>query len=187
MEIKKSPKVDLRKNSGLYFVIGLALVLFISWRAIEWKTFEKNYDYETLTVEDEEDEVIPITEQIKTPPPPPPPPPPAPQVIEIVQDEEDVEETVIESTETNEEEIVEIVDVEVEEEEEDVPFQSLNMCLFFQAAKVSKNQNAEIAFRNKLINTFTKTSATPKSLRRWEFKVGCTLVLSSLKTEALPT
>ena len=71
MEIKKSPKVDLRKNSGLYFVIGLALVLFISWRAIEWKTFEKNYDYETLTVEDEEDEVIPITEQIKTPPPPP--------------------------------------------------------------------------------------------------------------------
>ena len=113
MEIKKSPKVDLRKNSGLYFVIGLALVLFISWRAIEWKTFEKNYDYETLTVEDE---VIPITEQIKTPPPPPPPPPPAPQVIEIVKDEEDVEETVIESTETNEEEIVEIVDVEVEEE-----------------------------------------------------------------------
>merc|ERR1711991_60064 len=69
--------------------------------------------------DDEED--IPITEQIKTPPPPPPPPP-APEVIEIVEDEEEVEETVIESTETDEEEIVEIVEVEEEEVDIDVPF-----------------------------------------------------------------
>ena len=46
--------------------------------------------------DDEED--IPITEQLKTPPPPPPP---APEVIEVVEDEEEVEETVIESTETD--------------------------------------------------------------------------------------
>ena len=107
MEIKKNPKVDLSKNSSLYFVIGLALILFISWQAIEWKTYEKDlYDYEALDVDEEVDEEIPITEQLKTPPPPPPPPPPAPVVIEVVEDEEDVEETVIESTETNEEEIV---------------------------------------------------------------------------------
>ena len=149
MEIKKSPKVDLRKNSGLYFVIGLALVLFISWRAIEWKTFEKNYDYETLTVEDE---VIPITEQIKTPPPPPPPPPPAPQVIEIVQDEEDVEETVIESTETNEEEIVEIVDVEVEEEEEeeDVPFAVIEDVPIFPGCEGVKKSERRDCFQKQI-------------------------------------
>jgi protein TonB len=122
MEIKKSPKADLQKNSSLYFVIGLAFVLFFSWQAIEWKTYKKTFDYEALDVDEDEDEEIPITEQIKTPPPPPPPPPPAPQVIEIVEDEEDVEETVIESTETNEEEIVEIVEVEEEEEDIDVPF-----------------------------------------------------------------
>ena len=119
MEIKKSPKADLQKNSSLYFVIGLAFVLFFSWQAIEWKTYKKTFDYEALDVDEDEDEEIPITEQIKTPPPPPPP---APQVIEIVEDEEDVEETVIESTETNEEEIVEIVEVEEEEEDVDVPF-----------------------------------------------------------------
>ena len=118
MEIKKSPKADLQKNSSLYFVIGLAFVLFFSWQAIEWKTYKKTFDYEALDVDEDEDEEIPITEQIKTPPPPPP----APQVIEIVEDEEDVEETVIESTETNEEEIVEIVEVEEEEEDVDVPF-----------------------------------------------------------------
>ena len=122
MEIKKSPKADLQKNSSLYFVIGLAFVLFFSWQAIEWKTYKKTFDYEALDVDEDEDEEIPITEQIKTPPPPPPPAPPAPQVIEIVEDEEDVEETVIESTESNEEEIVEIVEVEEEEEDVDVPF-----------------------------------------------------------------
>ena len=121
MQPKKNPKVDLSKNSSLYFVIGLAAILFITWQAIEWKTYEKDlYGYEALDVEDDDDEEVPITEQIKTPPPPPPPP--APEVIEVVEDEEEVEETVIESTETNQEEIVEVVEVEEVEEDIDVPF-----------------------------------------------------------------
>lgn len=125
MQPKKNQKVDLSKNSSLYFVIGLAFILFISWQAIEWKTYDKSlYGYEALNVEDEDDEEIPITEQLKTPPPPPPPPPPAPEVIEVVEDEEEVEETVIESSETNEDEIIEVEEVEIEEEidDVDVPF-----------------------------------------------------------------
>jgi periplasmic protein TonB len=124
MQPKKNQKVDLSKNSSLYFVIGLAFILFISWQAIEWKTYDKSlYGYEALNVEDEDDEEIPITEQLKTPPPPPPPPP-APEVIEVVEDEEEVEETVIESSETNEDEIIEVEEVEIEEEidDVDVPF-----------------------------------------------------------------
>ncbi|MEK6152034.1 energy transducer TonB [Flavobacteriaceae bacterium 3-367] len=120
MEPKKNPKADLTRNSGLYFVIGLAVVMLLVWRGLEWKTYEDdgNFDY-TLNVEDELDEEVPMTEQIKTPPPPPPPA--APEVIEVVEDEEEVEETVIESTETSqEEEIIEVEDVEVEEVEEDV-------------------------------------------------------------------
>ena len=73
MQPKKNPKVDLNKNSSLYFAIGLALVLFIIWRGIEWKSYDKSaYLYESLNVVDDDDEEIPITEQIKTPPPPPP-------------------------------------------------------------------------------------------------------------------
>ena len=121
MEPKKNPKVDLNKNSGLYFAIGLALVLFIIWRGIEWKSYDKSaYLYESLNVVDDDDEEIPITEQIKTPPPPPPPP--APEVIEVVEDEEEIEETVIESTETDQEEIVEVEVLEEEFEDVDVPF-----------------------------------------------------------------
>jgi protein TonB len=94
----------------------------MSWRAIEWKTYDRSgYGYEALNIDDEDDEEIPITEQIKTPPPPPPPPP-APEIIEVVEDEEEIEETIIESTETDQEEIVEIVEVEEEFEDVDVPF-----------------------------------------------------------------
>ena len=122
MQPKKNPEADLNKNRNLYFVIGLTFVTFITWQAIESKTYEKTFDYEALNVEDDDDEDIPITEQIKTPPPPPPPRP-APEVIEVVEDEEEVEETVIESTETDQDEII-IEEIEVEDEFEDidVPF-----------------------------------------------------------------
>jgi protein TonB len=140
MQLKKTPKADLTKNSSLYFAIGLASVLLFSWVAIEWKTYEKSaFDYEALNVDDEDDEEVPITEQIKTPPPPPPPPP-APEVIEIVEDEEHKEETVIESTETDQEEIVEIVDVVDDFEDVDVPFAVIeDVPLFPGCEKVAKS------------------------------------------------
>ena len=146
MEIKKSPKADLQKNSSLYFVIGLAFVLFFSWQAIEWKTYKKTFDYEALDVDEDEDEEIPITEQIKTPPPPPP----APQVIEIVEDEEDVEETVTESTETNEEENVETVEVEEEEEDVDVPFADIEDVPIFPGCEGVAKSERRNCFQEKM-------------------------------------
>ena len=120
MKPKKNSKFDLSKNSSLYFSFGLCLMLFISWRAIEWKYYEKsNFDYKILNVNTDEEEEVPITD-LKTPPPPPAV---VSQTIEVVEDEVDIEETVIKSTETNQdEEIVENVLVEEEFEEIDVPF-----------------------------------------------------------------
>ena len=74
-----------------------------------------------LSVLEDEQEDVPITDMKITPPPPPP----APQVIEVVEDVEEVEETtVIESTETDQEEIIEVEDVAIEDDfdEVDVPF-----------------------------------------------------------------
>ncbi|MDA9365865.1 energy transducer TonB, partial [Flavobacteriaceae bacterium] len=94
-------------------------------------------------VDEEDDEEIPITEQLKTPPPPLPPPV-APEIIEVVEDEDEVEETVIESTETNEEEIVEIVEVEEEFEEVDVPFAVIeDVPIFPGCEKVDKSQRRD--------------------------------------------
>lgn len=124
MEPKKNPQADLTKNSSLYFVWGLFAVMLLTYVAFEWKTYDKTNEYDTsMNVDDLLDEEVPMTEQIKTPPPPPPPQ--APEIIEVVEDEEEVEETVIESTETSQdEEIIEVEDVVVDEMDEDldVPF-----------------------------------------------------------------
>ncbi len=145
MEPKKNPKADLTKNSSLYFVIGLALVMLFTYAALEWKTYDKANDYDiSLNVEDDLDEEVPMTEQIKTPPPPPPPA--APEVIEVVEDEEEVEETVIESTETSqEEEIIEIEDVAVEEdfEDVDVPFAVIEDVPIFPGCEKEKGKGAK--------------------------------------------
>ena len=120
MESKKNPKVDIGKNSSLYFTLGMALMMFLSYSTVNYKVYDKsllNLDRVNMDALDEEE--VPITEQVQ-PPPPPPPPPPAPEVIEIVEDEEEVEETIIESTETDQEEEIDIEDLDVEEVEEDV-------------------------------------------------------------------
>ena len=164
MQLKKNPKADLTKNSSLYFAIGLASVLFISWQAIEWKTYDKTgYGYEALNVDDEDDEEVPITEQLKTPPPPPPPPP-APEVIEIVEDEEEVEETVIESTETDQEEIVEVEDIEVEDdfEDVDVPFAVIEDVPIYPGCENVPKSQRRACFQEKINKHIRKNFRYPE-------------------------
>ncbi len=146
MEPKKNPKADLNRWSSVFLYGGLVLMLFISWQAIEFKTWDKDdLAGQNLDVGDDLEEEIPITQTI-TPPPPPPPPPPAPEVIEVVEDEEEVEETIIESTETNqEEEIVEIEEIEEVEEEEiaDVPFAVIENVPIYPGCENAGNNDAK--------------------------------------------
>lgn len=128
MKTKKYPHADLNRDRGLYFVIGLTIVLFTVWQLLEYKSYpEYNDELAVLEVSDELDEDVPVTEIVRTVTPPPPPA--APAIIEVVEDIAEVEETVIESTESGQdfvvaEAVVDIDDVEVGEEEEEisVPF-----------------------------------------------------------------
>ena len=141
MQLKKNPNADLNKDRNLYFVIGLTLVLGLTWGAVEYKSYERTFDSLNgdMLVDDEED--VPITEQLKTPPPPPPPPPSAPEVIEIVEDEEEVEETVIESTESDEEMVIEDIVVEDDFDDIEVPFAVIeDVPIFPGCESVSKSQ-----------------------------------------------
>tara|TARA_R110002073_G_scaffold56835_4_gene144344 strand:- start:17320 stop:18039 length:720 start_codon:yes stop_codon:yes gene_type:complete len=142
MEPKKNLNADVRRNSSIYFAVGLALMLLITNYSINYKTYDKEaIDIGQLNMDELDDEEIPITEQIQTPPPPPPPPA-APEVIEVVEDEEEIEETVIESTETDEEEeIVEVDEVFVEEVEEDieVPFSVIENVPVFPGCEKGSN------------------------------------------------
>ena len=162
MELKKNPRADVNRNSGLYFVLGLAVVMAAVWFALEWKKYDKNEGYDiSMNIEDQLDEEVPMTEQIKTPPPPPPPA--APEVIEVVEDEEEVEETVIESTETSqEEEVIEIEDVEVEEVDEDisVPFAVIEDVPIFPGCEGASDKKA--CFQEKMQKHIVKNFRYPE-------------------------
>lgn len=146
MEPKKNSKADLGRWSSIFLLAGLALMLIISYTALEWKSFDKSDLADVgLSLDDDLEEEIPVTNTI-TPPPPPPPPPPAPEVIEVVEDEEEVEETIIESTETNQnEEIVEIEEIEEVEEEEiaDVPFAVIENVPIYPGCENAGNNDAK--------------------------------------------
>jgi len=113
MQSKKNPEISLEKKKGLFFQVGLIITLLAVLGAFEWKSYDKvNYNLGQLSLEDLEDEIIPITKQEVKPPPPPPPPP---EIIEIVEDEVEIEnELEIEDTESDEDEMIEI-----EEESDD--------------------------------------------------------------------
>ncbi len=145
MEPKKNPKSDLNRRSMIFFQLGMVLMLFITWRAIENKTYDKSdISQSQMQYDDDLEEDIPIT---NTPPPPPPPPPPpaAPDVIVEVEDEADIEETVIESAEVDqEEEIMEIEEIEEVDDEPDidVPFAVIENVPIYPGCEKKKG-NAE--------------------------------------------
>ena len=124
MKAKKNPKMKIGRNSSIYFAIGLNIMLLLSWRVLEYRSYEKeDISIAILDIEAEFEEEIPVI-NVNTPPPPPPPVA-IQESIQIVDDVEEIEETIIESTETGqddaiEERIIEVSDVEVEEVEEDV-------------------------------------------------------------------
>ncbi|RAR48161.1 energy transducer TonB [Flavobacterium lacus] len=155
MEPKKNINVDPKRNSALYFQLGLAAIAILSYLAIELKTYEK--DLSGLTKEADTsflDEDVPVTMQLNTPPPPPPPPPPAPEVIKIVEDKKDIKEVEIQSTETNQKEEVvkaeKVVVAEVEEPEVDVPFAIIeDVPMFPGCENVPKDKRKE-CFQEKI-------------------------------------
>lgn len=118
-----------------------------------------------LSVLEDEEEDVPITDMKITPPPPPPTPPPAPQVIEVVEDEEEVEETV-------QEEIIEVEDVAIEDDfdEVDVPFAVIeDVPVIPVCERVAKSKRRD-CFQEKLTYTLGKIFVTQRLPMKWGFK-----------------
>lgn len=155
MEAKKNPKLEIGRNSSIYFAIGLNLMLLLSWRVLEYKTYETNdIVADILEMESELEEDIPIVTMNTTPPPPPPVA--VQENILIVENVEDIEETVIESTETSQEEaikdIVAVSDVQVTEVEEDVevPFSIIENVPVFPGCEGKSKKEMKACFQQKM-------------------------------------
>lgn len=148
MEIKKNPKSNLENYSKLFMQIGLVFALFVTYAAIENKTYDK--EYADLGMADMASEIEEETIELQIEPPKPKqntPPPPAPEKIEVVEDEKEVEETIIESTETDESEEIVVEDIEeveeVEEVVEDVPFAIIEEVPVFPGCTGTKQQKKD--------------------------------------------
>jgi protein TonB len=166
MKPKKNPDIDPKRNSFIYFQIGMVAVLLFSYLAIELKTYEKEIKAVTQAIDEAFlDEEVPMTQQLNQPPPPPPPPPPAaPEVIKVVENNKVIQETVMQTTETNQKEIVKVQEVvEVEEEVEvDVPFNVIeDVPLFPGCDKVGKDQQRD-CFNQKIQEHIKKHFTYPE-------------------------
>jgi len=122
MEVKKYRKHNINRNSGVYFSLGLALVLFLTYLSLEWKTYEEEYDWniEISEVDELEVPLVPVIKVekpkqkiVKTPP-----------LIEIIEDHKEAIETVIAPTDIDQNTSVIAIDsIEVPEKDlEEVPF-----------------------------------------------------------------
>lgn len=127
MEVKKSPKADLKNRKLLFIEIGFVVSLLIVLFAFEWTTKEKKESVmQAESTEIIEEEIIPITQDTPPPPPETPQMPVMSDLIEIVDDDIVVENDII-NLEDDANLGVEIIDYveQVEEEvveEETIPF-----------------------------------------------------------------
>lgn len=152
MEIKKNPKSNLENYSKTFMQIGLVLALFVSYVAMEKKSYDKVYTVlGAVKMNADMEEDIPITERKIEPIKPKTPPPIAIQNIDIVEDEKEVEETVIESTETDETEAVQVEEIEEIEEEEEV----IDDVPVFPGCK-GNNAALKVCFNKKIHKHFSK-------------------------------
>lgn len=153
MELKKNPNVDPKRNSMLFFQVGLAAILLLTYVGIEMKSYKEAAKADELFVTD--NLVVDDEEVIITLPPVqrlPPPPPPAPEVIQVVDNKQIIEDKKIETTEVNENKPVVVAQTSsnygdeggtAEEIDEELPFAVIEDAPIFPGCEnVPKNQRS---------------------------------------------
>ncbi len=145
MKSKKNPKADVRRNSSIYFAVGLVLMLFAANYTINYRTYDKEInDLALLEITPLVEEEIPITNHPVTPPPVVPDPV-IPDDIEIIENDKDIEESFIDTSEIDEStKIIDIVDIVIEEPDDEpieVPYVLIeDVPVFPGCENVSKNE-----------------------------------------------
>lgn len=171
MEVKKNPNVDPKRNSSLYFLVGLTAVLLLTYVSIELKSEDPRVEVEKLEITDnmmgEEEAVIltmPPVQKL------PPPPPPAPEVIQIVDNKQVIEDKKIETTEVDENKAVVVTNASqygdeggtADEIDEEVPFAVIEDVPVFPGCEgVAKNKRLE-CFMEQMAKHIKKNQQYPE-------------------------
>ncbi|MEL1246624.1 energy transducer TonB [Flavobacterium helocola] len=171
MEVKKNPSVDPKRNSSLYFLVGLTAVLMLTYVSIELKSEDPRVEVEKLEIADnmmgEDEEVIltmPPVQKL------PPPPPPAPEVIQIVDNKQVIEDKKIETTEVDENKAVVVNTASsygeeggtAEDIDEEVPFAVIEDVPVFPGCEgVAKNKRLD-CFMEQMAKHIKKNQQYPE-------------------------
>ena len=163
METKKSKKVNLEKNKGLYFLIGVIITLSMILVAFEWSSNQNsiNNDHNIINAIEFEEEMIATRRE--EPKPPEPKQPEVKTVIDIVEDDVIIEDDFSFDMETDDNTeynfVIDDGDEEIIEEVtpfyivEDMPtFQGGDMGEFWKYA-MSEIRYPEVAAENGLSGT----------------------------------
>ncbi len=166
MEPKKNPQLDVRRNSLLYFFVGMTLVLFMAYLALEWKTYypDDAWDVGTLKVQDELIEETPFL-KLKLPEPPKPKIQTPPK-IEIADDDEDIKETFIEPNDVDQDtKVAAVEDVAVAEEDipEEIPFVLIENAPVFPGCENEKTEkDKRECFQQQMLRHIRKNFRYPE-------------------------
>ena len=171
MEVKKNPNVDPKRNSSLYFLVGLTAVLMLTYVSLEMKS--QDPIEETVEIGVADNMIADEEEVILTMPPAqrlPPPPLSAPEVIQIVDNKQVLEEKKIETTEVNENKAVVVTQASsygeeggtAEEIDEEVPFAVIEDVPVFPGCEgVAKNKRLE-CFMEQMAKHIKKNQQYPE-------------------------
>lgn len=170
MEHKKNPNLEIGRNSAIYFALGLNIMLFFTWRGLEYRSYQQeSVSQERLVFTDEVEEDIPIV-NLETTPPPPPTTAAIPEVITIVEDTKEIEETVIESSESGQEDRIEEREISIEEvvldeieEIVSVPFSVVERVPVFPGCVGKTNAELSNCFNTKMNEHIRKNIKYPES------------------------
>jgi len=164
MEVKKNEKLRLEKNSGLYFAIGLTIVLALAYLGLEWKSFEKESIY--IVQLDEPDfithEVVPV---LKTPEPPKPKY--IPPAFKVESDDSTIDETIFDIPEPDQNteipETTEVPDFEEPPIEEEVIFILVEDKPIFPGCENANDKTT--CFQQMMVKHIRKTFRYPEIAR----------------------
>ena len=109
---KKADKADLERKKGIFFQLGLVIVLTITLIAFEWTSRTQTVSsLGTIINMNLTEEIIPITRQQEVAPPPPPVSPKVTDVLNIVEDDVQIKDELrVEDAESDQQMDIDIVD-----------------------------------------------------------------------------
>ncbi|MCQ2375550.1 MAG: energy transducer TonB [Salinivirgaceae bacterium] len=126
MEMKKNPKADMQRHTGLFLEIGLALSLALVLGVISYTVREKNTSFLTDNRGEElSEELLPINTYRQETPPPPKEMPKIAEIINIIDDPDvEIPDDIWEVVDPEDNLAVDIIPMDFTEEvvEDEVPF-----------------------------------------------------------------